>query len=221
MILFVLILILFLVIIGKLWQRRYQRNQRQLLIRHLRRWVGTNEEIDPQLQRWINGLSVNEVEVLFDLLDGYCASLNWELTWLFAPQLEKSPVLKRAIEEGVITYACSILASLQLQEDMHAHKAYLAMSKKPTARKQFTLVQKLYARLQERGLIEATNHKRKWLQRQPSRKQKIAAVTQVFDKDPALAMETLKGLLVNEAVADIERDTMGRTLTLSTTAVGA
>ena len=104
---------------------------------------------------------------------------------------------------------------------MHAHKAYLAMSKKPTARKQFTLVQKLYARLQERGLIEATNHKRKWLQRQPSRKQKIAAVTQVFDKDPALAMETLKGLLVNEAVADIERDTMGRTLTLSTTAVGA
>ena len=77
MILFVLILILFLVIIGKLWQRRYQRNQRQLLIRHLRRWVGTNEEIDPQLQRWINGLSVNEVEVLFDLLDGYLP-LNWK-----------------------------------------------------------------------------------------------------------------------------------------------
>ena len=221
MTLFFVIFIAFLAIIGRVWQRRYQRNQRQLLIRQLRRWVGTHEEIDPQLQRWINGLSVNEVEVLFDLLDGYCASLNWELTWLFAPQLEKSPVLKRAIEEGVVTYACSILASLQLQEDMYAHKAYLAMSKKPAARKQFTLVQKLYAKLQERGLIEATKNKRKWLQRQPTRKQKIAAVTQVFDKEPALAMETLKGLLVNEAVADIERDTMGRALTLSTTAVGA
>jgi hypothetical protein len=183
--------------------------------------VGTHEEIDPQLQRWINGLSVNEVEVLFELLDGYCTSLNWELTWLFAPQLEKSPVLKRAIEEGVITYACSILASLQLQEDMHAHKAYLAMSKKPAARKQFTLVQKLYVGLQARGLIETPNNKRKWLQRQPTRKQKIAAVTQVFDKDPALAMETLKGLLANEAIADIERNTMGTSLSLSTTAVGA
>lgn len=203
--LIILFLILILAVIGMLWRQRYQRQKRQQALRELRRWVGEHTAIDPDLQRWVSGLSAAETHVLLDLLNGYCASLNWELAWLFSAQLEKAPMLKQALEEGVIAYACSILASLQLVDDVHAYKTYVALTQKPADRKQFTLVQKLYSAFSERGVIVPVKPKRRWFRQQLTRKQQITAVIDAFEQDPALAMETLKLLLIDEALADVQQ----------------
>ena len=188
-----------------LWRRRYLRHRRQLTLRQLRRWVGEHTALDPELQQWVNGLSSQEAEVLLDLLSGYCTSLNWELSWLFTPHLQKTPVLKQALEEGVVAYACSILASLQLVDDVYLYKTYLALAQKPKARKQFVLIQKLYQKFNEEGALVPLETKYSWWRRQPSKRQKIAAVTRVFDQDPALAMVILKTLLIDEAEATVQQ----------------
>ncbi len=221
MLLVFIFFVLFLAIIGVVWRRRHERSQRQRMIRQLRQWIGRQTEIDPQLQRWINGLSITETEVLLDLLNGYCTSLNWELAWLFAPHLDKSPILKQAIEEGLVAYACSILASLQLHEDMCAHKAYLGLLKQPTGRKEFTLVQKLHTDLTTRGLIKAAPKQRRWFKRGPTRKQQVTSVMQAFEQEPGVAMEALKTLLRDEGTADVEHDRLARVLPLSTAAGAA
>lgn len=200
-----LLLLIILSVIGMLWRERYLQKRRQLTLRQLRRWLGENVALDPELQRWINSLSTKETEVLLDLLEGYCTSLNWELSWLFTPYLQKTPVLKQALEEGVIAYACSILASLQLVDDVYLYKTYVALAQKPKARKQFALIQKLYKKLGEKGALVAAETKRSWWRRQPSKRQQIAAVTRVFDQDPALAMATLKTLLIDEAEATVRQ----------------
>lgn len=216
-----LLLILAMAIMGILWRRRYNRRQRQRTIQQLRQWVGTHTAIDPGLQYWVSRLTTAEASVLAELLTGYCTSLNWELSWLFTPHMAKAPVLQQAIEEGVIAYARSILASLQLSDDTHAYKAYLALVQKPSGRQQFALIQKLYDTLRENGLITpVATKKRTWLRRQPTRKQQIAAVYQAFDQAPALAMETLKTLLIQEAETDIQQITKVKPPPVGTVTVG-
>ncbi|MCX6044247.1 MAG: hypothetical protein NT075_03990 [Chloroflexi bacterium] len=203
---FTLLLLLSLVIIVLVWQRRNEQKHRRLVLRQLHSWIGVQAASDLHLQRWVNGLTAREADVLVDLLAGFCTSLNWELTWLFTPQLQKVPILKQAIEESVMAYARSILASLQLVEDVRAYNTYISLLQKPTGRKQFTLIQKLYAALREQNVISSTP-KRKWFTRQPTRKQKINAVIESFDRDPVRAMETLKALLEIEAGLDVEQIT--------------
>jgi len=204
---FVLLLLLSLVIIGVVWRRRNAQKHRRRVLHQLRRWLGARETLEPTLQRWVNGLSASEADMLLDLLTGYCTSLNWELTWLFTPQLQKVPALQQALEESVMAYARSLLTSLQLVEEVQAYNAYVALLQKPASRQQFTLVQKLYNALSAQGVIPLTTPKRRWFRRQPTRKQKISAVIAAFDREPASAMATLKALLVTEAVADVQQIT--------------
>lgn len=201
----VLLLILALVVIGVFWRRRTQQKQRRLVLRQLRNWLGAQETLEPALHRWVNGLSASEAEVLLDLLTGYCTSLNWELTWLFTPQLQKVPLLKQALEEAVIVYARALLASLQLVEEVRAYNAYVALLRKPNSQKQFALIQKLYQALNAQGVIPPVANQRSWFRRQPTRKQKIAAVITAFDHEPTRAMTALKTLLAAEAVTDVQQ----------------
>lgn len=202
---FIFLIVLSLIIIVIVWQRRNEQKRRRLVLRQLRSWLGAQQALEPTLQRWANGLSTREASVLLDLLSGYCTSLNWELNWLFAPQLQKVPALKQAIEEGVMAYAGSILASLQLVEDVQAYHAYVALLQKPNSRQQFTLIQKLYNALSAQGIIPPVTPKRQWFRRQPTRKQKIVAVIESFDREPTRAMATLKSLLETEALADVQQ----------------
>lgn len=188
-----------------LYMRRRTQQQRRLRLRQLRQWLGVQHSDNPYLQRWINGLSTSEAEVLLDLLTGYCTSLNWELAWLFTPQLQKVPALQQALEEGVKTYAGSILTALQLGEEVQMYKAYSALVQKPTQRKQFALIQKLYQELTQRGAITVDPKAKRWFRRQPTRRQKINAVIDAFEREPVLAMTVLKMLLVTAAQADVEQ----------------
>lgn len=200
-----LLLLSALLVIGVIvWQRRQADRHRRLLVRQLRSWLGAQESLDPDLLRWINSLSSSEADVLLTLLTGYCTSLNWELRWLFTPELQKVPILQQAMTEGITAYACSILASLQLVEDVHAYQAYVRLRRKPTQRQQFALVQKLYQTLGEQRVLTPLPPKRRWFRRQPTRKQQIAAVLAAFDQDPAAAMTTLKTVLAQTATADVQ-----------------
>lgn len=201
------LLLLLLVLAGGIgwWMRRRTRQQRHLRLRQLRQWLGAHHLDNPYLQRWLNGLSPAEAEVLLNLLTGYCTSLNWELAWLFTPQLQKTPALQHALEEGIKTYTSSILTALQLGEEVRAYKAYSALVQKPTQRKQFALIRKLYGELTQRSVIKADPKARRWFRRQPSRKQQIRAVIDAFEREPVLAMTVLKALLVAEAQAEVEQ----------------
>lgn len=199
-----LFLLLLLAGVGLMLRRQSQR-RRRLLLRQLRQWLGVQATDDPHLQRWLNGLSQHEAEVLLDLLTGYCSSLNWELTWLFTPQLSKVPALQQALEEGVKSYARSILTALQLEEEVHAYKTYRHLVQKPGQRKQFALVQKLYQALSQQGIITLDPKARRWFRRSPTRKQKINAVLAAFEHTPAPAMATLKTILTIQAQADVEQ----------------
>ena len=202
-----LLLLILLAIGAGLLLRRRKQQQRRLLLRQLRQWLGAQHADNPYLQRWVNGLSANEAEVLLELLTGYCTSLNWELSWLFTPQLQKVPALQHALEEGIKTYTRSILTALQLGEEVQAYHAYRALVQKPASRKQFALIQKLYQELTQRGVIPTDTKARGWFRRQPTRKQKIHAVIGAFDREPVLAMSVLKTLLVAQAQADVAQFT--------------
>lgn len=202
-----LLLLLLIILAGGIgwWMRRRTRQQRRLRLRQLRQWLGDHHVDNPQLHRWINSLSQAEAEVLFDLLTGYCTSLNWELTWLFTPHLQKTPALQQALTEGIKSYTTSILTALQLGEEVRAYKAYRALVQKPTQRKQFTLIRKLYGELTRRSVIKANAKAQAWFRRQPTRKQQISAVIDAFEREPVVAMAVLKTLLVAEAQADVEQ----------------
>lgn len=208
------ILLLFIVGIGYEVQRKQRsRRHKRALIQQLYAWAESNSALDRDLQQWIQRLPATEAAVLVELLTGYCASLNWELEWLFAAQIERAPLLKQALEENVTAYARAILTGLQVEQDVRAYHAYLEFARKPTARKQRTLVQKLYPRLEAQGLtVEnespsklrflprfAAMKPRKRANKAPTRKEQITAIQRAFENNPGRAMEALKQTLTKEA----------------------
>ncbi|MEZ4868198.1 MAG: hypothetical protein R3C14_43120 [Caldilineaceae bacterium] len=231
---FFLILILLLLGLGYLMRRRQQQQRKQTLTRQLYAWASQTPTLEPDLQQWIQRLPAPEAAVLVDLLSGYCASLNWELAWLFAPQIERAPTLKQALEESVIAYARAILTGLQMEEDVRAYQAYLAFARKPTARKQRPLVQKLYPKLQaEAPPARAASSKLSWLpwssakqkantkQKSLSRKEQITVIQRAFDHNPARAMELLKEVLAEEAASTVAQAKQQATSSLRLGPLGA
>lgn len=211
---FLLPLLLLLLIVGFEMQKRQRNRQRkQALTQQLYTWAEQNSTLDPDLQQWIHRLPATEASVLVDLLTGYCTSLNWELAWLFAPQIERAPVLKQALEESVSAYARAILTSLQMEEDVRAYQAYLAFARKPSARNQRRLVQQLYPKLHAEGVIPRAAAPREWRflpkfsagnkgkanKKPPTHKEQIAAIQRAFEQNPIHAMEVLKQVLTEEA----------------------
>lgn len=202
----VLLALIFLVLLFAvtLLLRRQQRQHQRALIRQFYTWVGQPHGLDATLQQWINALSDAEAELLVKLLQGYCASLNWELEWLFAPQIEKAPLLRDALVDSVRAYARTILTSLQMEVDVRAYQAYVAFSRKPTNRKQSALVQKLYRQISAAGIIPPLEKvKRRFLSKQPTRKHQITVIQQAFEQKPAQAMEVLKQLLIEDAATSV------------------
>ncbi|MCB0081584.1 MAG: hypothetical protein KDE47_11665, partial [Caldilineaceae bacterium] len=132
----ILVLITILFVIGVWWRRSRAAKQRRLQIEQLRQWAADHDALEPPLQQWIQRLPANQAQVLWEMLDGYCTSLHWELNWLFAPQIKKAPELKMALEESVSAYARAILHSLQMEVDVAAYHAYVAFDQNPNTRKQ-------------------------------------------------------------------------------------
>jgi len=209
-------LILLFFVIKFIWQRRRAYRHKRALTQQLRTWAGQQTMLDPTLQQWIAGLSTAEATVLVELLQGYCTSLNWELSWLFAPQIKKAPALQQALEESVMVYARSILHSLQLEEDVRTYHAYLALMRRPAERRQRWLVQRLYAGLHAAGLTAPEEQRvkrgffirrsvRKTAEKPPPPKAQIAAIQQAFDHHPVLAMTLLKQALSEEALKSIQQ----------------
>lgn len=175
------------------WRRRYQQRSR---LRRLRTWATQSTAVEPVLQAWIEQMSSAQLTVLLDLLHGYCASLHWQLDWLFMPQIESAPALHTAVEEGVSSYARTILLSLQLAEDVQAYQAYLAFEKQPYARKQQPLVQNLYAKIQHERVTPAVQgFFRRFSDQDTTQTDQVAAIREAFAQDPANAMGALKEVL--------------------------
>ena len=194
------IIIAILLIIGVVWRRRRAMKQRRRQIEQLRRWAAQHSELEPALQQWIQRLPAAEAHVLLDLLNGYCTSLNWELTWLFAPQIQKAPELKRVLEESISAYVRAILYSLHMEADVAAFHTYVAFEKKPTARKHRPLVERLYQKVNHERLTPPT--KRffgRFARKEASTKEQIAAIQQAFERDPVHAMAALKQVLAADA----------------------
>lgn len=211
-----LMLLFFLTMIAYLMQRRRTHRRQQTLIRKLYAWADHAPTLESDLQRWMYRLPPAEASVLVDLLSGYCSSLNWELTWLFAPQIERAPVLKHAIEESVSAYVRAILTSLQLENDVQAYHAYVEFARKPQARKQRRIVKSLYPKVQTEGIIAQEDPPRKWgflprfsskenkaRKKLPPRKEQIAIIQQAFEQNPTRMMELLKQTLTDDAAKTI------------------
>lgn len=198
---FLLFVSLFIILltIGIILRTRRMRKQKQASIQQMRVWSVQNQTLDPVSQQWIQQLSSSESKVLLDLLNGYCTSLNWELGWLFTPQIEKAPALKAALEESVSAYARAILLSLQMEDDVYAYHAYLDFEKNPRARKQRVLVQHLYQKINNTNITSPTRRLfRVFSRRGPSHKEQIAAIQRAFERDPAFTMAALQEVLVAE-----------------------
>jgi len=199
MFLTILSVLLPLLIIGLLLQRWRVLYRTQKRIRHLQTWGTQSAMIDPVARQWLQQLPHTQLEVLLDLLQGYCASLNWELDWLFDPQLKKAPALHAALEESVATYLRVLLLSLQMTEDVHAYHAYLAFDKQPYAHRQRMLAQQLYARLHHQRVPPKVQGFFSRFSRTTRRYQdQVTAIRQAFADDPARAMAALKAVLVAE-----------------------
>ncbi|MBV7329475.1 hypothetical protein KFU94_14730 [Chloroflexi bacterium TSY] len=203
------LLIIFLTI-GVILRSRHTAKQKQKHIRELRAWSTQSKTLDPVSQQWIQQLSNSESEVLLDLLNGYCASLNWELGWLFTSQIDRAPALKAALEESVSVYARAILLSLQMEDDVRAYHAYLAFEKKPNARKQRALVQQLYRKLNNQNFMQPTRgFFRRFSRRGATHKEQITAIQRAFERDPAFTMAALQEILISEGTSAIRNESQG------------
>ncbi len=223
MFLLIIIFLLLLLTLTTFWRRRQERQQKRAHILQLRAWAADHQALEPALQQWITRLSAKEAELLFDLLSGYCASLQWELTWLFAPQIKKAPALQAVLEESVSTYARTILVALQMEVDVQAFQTYVAFAQKPTARSHRPLVEQLYHKVDQGGLTPPA--KRLWSRfsrKGTTTKQQITAIQQAFERDPAKAMEFLKETLSTDAAVIVQqvRQELAPTL-LASSAVAA
>lgn len=195
----ILAVLLPLFIIGLLLQRWRMLYRTQKRIRHLQQWGTQSVMVDPVARQWLQQLPPAQLKVLLELLHGYCASLNWELDWLFAPHLKKAPALHAALEESVATYLRVLLLSLQMTEDVQAYQLYLAFDKQPYANRQRLLVQQLYARLHHQRVPPKTARFFSRFSRTSARDQdQVAVIRQAFADDPARAMAALKDLLAAE-----------------------
>jgi len=203
----VLLLTLSLIaIINHFWQKRQAAKRRQLQIRQLRKWASEHETLEPVLQQWLQRLTTAEAETLYTLLNGFCTSLNWELSWLFAPHIQKAPELKRALEESVSAYARAILLSLQMEADVVAYQAYLEFAKKPNARKQRPLVEQLYHKLDQAEPAPAAKRFFGRIGRKKSTpQQQVATIQAAFDHHPAKTMQLLKEVLASDAAAVVQQ----------------
>ena len=191
-----------LFIIGLLLQRWRMLYRKQKRLRHLQHWGTQSAMVDPIARQWLQQLPPAQLEVLLDLLHGYCASLNWELDWLFAPQLHKAPALHAALEESVAAYLRVLLLSLQMTEDVQAYQLYLAFDKQPHAHRQRLLVQQLYARLHHQRVPPKAQGFFSRFSRASARHQdQVAVIRQAFAADPARAMAALKAVLAAEQAA--------------------
>ena len=232
MLLLAALLILIMVSGGWALQRRRARRQRRLLLHQLREWLSVpsrdaalsqaGDSLDLDLQRWVNSLSADEAAVLLNLLKGFFASLNWEMNWLFSAHLRKVPALKTAVEEGVVAYMRAIFASLQLEGDVHAYKAYLEMAKKPRARRHLSRIRHIYAELVAQKIVKPTAKRRGIFGGgDVAIKTQIAAVLEAFETHPEAAMHALQSRLAYEATAEIQKLTGRSTGAAPTTYPGA
>ncbi|MCB0061258.1 MAG: hypothetical protein KDE19_04065 [Caldilineaceae bacterium] len=192
--------IIILVVIGLILARWRVMVRKRRRLQGLRTWARQSLALDPVLQQWLQQMSPAQFEVLLDLLDGYCVSLNWKLDWLFTPHIKNAPVLYSALEESLSAYARTILLSLQTVEDVHAYEAFLAFDKQPNARKQSALVQQLYAKLQHEGVAPQPKGRffRRFSNETPTHSDRVDAIRQAFAQNPARAMAFLKEVLATE-----------------------
>lgn len=221
MFLLMIIFLLLLLALTTFWRRRQERKQKRASVLQLRAWAAGHQALDPALQQWIARLSANEAELLFDLLNGYCTSLQWELTWLFTPQIKKAPALQSIVEESVSHYARTILIALQMESDVQAYQTYVAFEQKPTARSHRLLVEQLYHKIDQGGLTPPV--KRFWSRfsrKGATTKQQITAIQQAFERDPAKTMEFLKEALSTDAAVVVQqvRHELDSTLLVSSAA---
>ena len=198
-------------------QRRKRRRRKQAMIRQLYAWAETNSTLEPELKQWIQRLPDADAALLVEQLTAFCAKLNWELTWLFAPQIERAPMLKQALEESVGAYVRAVLTGLRMEPDVRAYHRYLAFASQPKARKHRPLVEKLYPKIQiELPPAESTAPRklaflsrfttgkgRKSADKPPNRQEQIAAIQRAFELNPGQTMEALKQTLAEEAQGNL------------------
>ncbi|MEM7130908.1 MAG: hypothetical protein AAF702_31595 [Chloroflexota bacterium] len=194
------LIIVFLTILGYRWRAgRRQREQRTIRGQQFRSWVIGHRSMDSRLQQWILGLSPIEREILLDLLDGYCNSLNWRLNWLFTPAIKKAPRLHGVVDENVRAYAEMILVSLQMEIDVHAYQTYLDFEQRPTARTQRTMVHQLYSKIEKSKLMPARGRLLgRFSRNDATLSRQIATIKYTFEHSPAQAMDMLIGTIVGE-----------------------
>lgn len=175
------------------WRALYQKRTR---LHALRTWAMRSSAVEPLLQQWIEHMPPEQLAVLLDLLDGYCTSLKWQLDWLFASEIQNAPTFHSALEEGVSTYARTILLSLQMAEDVRAYQAYVAFEKHPNTSAQRKLVQQLYTKIQHEHITPTAQGFFRRSSEQPiTHNDRVAAVRAAFTADPARAMAALKEVL--------------------------
>lgn len=184
-------------IIGLLLRRWRMLYRKQLRVRQLRTWAAESTLLDPVSKQWIRALPRPQLEVLLDLVQGYCVSLKWELDWLFAPQLQQAPALYSALEESIVAYIHAILLSLQMVDDVQAYRLYLTFDKRPHARRQRALVQELYAKIHHQRPVPKVQGVFSRFSRSPSTHQaQINAIRQAFAQEPARTMAAFKEVVV-------------------------
>ncbi|MCB0063356.1 MAG: hypothetical protein KDE19_14645 [Caldilineaceae bacterium] len=218
-------MLIFVLIMGSVllfvsfWRGRRARERRHRQCSRLRAWAASHDALDPVVQQWIARLSTDEIEVLYTLLNGYCASLQWQLDWLFAPQIKKAPELQAVLEESIRIYARMLLLSLQMELDVLAYQSYLEFEKRPAARKQRPLVNKLYAKIDRSALTPPpTRALHRLAHKKVTPKAQVAAIRKAFAEDPVKTMQFLKEILADDVlntVTDVRREQGSLGLTLA------
>lgn len=188
---------------GALWRRRRRAQERkrlQLVLLQVRAWLNAGELTDPDVRRWLSGISAQDADAMTTRLRAYLASLNWRPNWLFTPELKKSPALQQAVNESATTYLRSMLASQQLAHDARAYEIYLDMLQNRHKGRHSALIRGLYEALVAQQIIDPKTVRRRPFSRKVSRKNQLMAVLSAFERQPEAAMQVLKTLLTDPAL---------------------
>ncbi len=205
MLLFISTFLLIFFLLGINLRARQRRKQRREQVQDLHAWMISYQTPIPAFQLWKQGLSMRESEILFDLVQGYCTSLNWKLDWLLSPQIQKAPELQAVLETSINNYLETIFLSLQKELDVNAYLLYLDFEKKPTAGRHQALIEPLYDKLERDRLIPQPKRIfSRITRRKANASQQIAGIQHAFEHDPKRAMLRLKEVLSSDRSIEAE-----------------
>lgn len=127
------------------------------LVAPFREWIENELQTEKTLQSWLLKLPEPGFALLTDHIAAFCVEMNFNLAWLFDPQLAVVPDLKRTMRSVVIDYCQACYKSIPIQVEAQLFAKYQELLRPSKSKQVQALRRALLAELIAHDLISSSN----------------------------------------------------------------